>query len=301
MAQQKDMALTTFQKKFETNEDCRKHLFKYKWPEGYRCKQCGGRHYSYVSTRKIYECNECHYQESAIANTVMHKSHTSLRKWFLALYLISHDKRGISATALQKHIRVSYPTAWLMLHKIRNSMKLQDTKYQLNNVIEMDEGFFGGQKRGGKRGRGTDKEKVVAEVSLNNKGKAQFAKLTDVPVLHASMLNQIAIETIRKGSEIMTDGNRAYGGLEFAGFNHTTVKCAEQLHWLHIVISNAKTFLKGTYHGACESKHYQRYLDEFCYRFNRRFWENQLFNRLLFACVSSSTITYYELTHTEQT
>jgi len=208
----------------------------------------------------------------------------------------------------------------------------------------LDEGFFGKHKA---------KDKVVVEVALNKKGNPQFAKLKDVPVLNASVINQVAIETIRKSSEIKTDGHRLHGGivrgrrrwlltsldilplLELAGFQHTKVETFKQLHWLHILISNAKTFLKGTYHGACKSKHYQQYLDEFrprwpknerrhgrrhrmckhankqeagreyvqsefCYRFNRRFWDNQLFNRLLFAGASFNSITYKSLTSNPQ-
>ncbi len=287
MAQQENMALTTFQKKFETNEDCRKHLFKIRWPDGFLCPKCGHKHYNYLPKRKLYQCGACQHQTSVIAGTVFHSTKTSLRKWFLAIFLVSRDKRGISAAALAKLIRVNYSTAWLMLHKIRNSMKLQDAKYQLGGIIELDEGFFGKYKA---------KDKVVVEVALNQKGNPQFAKLKDVPVLNASIINQVAIETIRKGSEIKTDGHRVHNGLEYAGFQHTKVETFKQLHWLHILISNAKTFLKGTYHGACKSKHYQQYLDEFCYRFNRRFWDNQLFNRLLFAGASFNSITYKSLT-----
>jgi ribosomal protein L37AE/L43A len=118
MAQQEELSLIIFQKKFSSNKDCRKHLFKLRWPEGFKCPKCGNNHYHYLSARKLYQCSACHHQTSVIAGTIMYGSKTALKKWYWTVYLYSKDKGGISAMALKKHIKVAFQTARAMLHKI---------------------------------------------------------------------------------------------------------------------------------------------------------------------------------------
>ena len=300
MAQQPEMSLLAFQKKFNTEESCRDHLFKHKWPNGFICGKCGHPEYYFVPTRNIYQCKKCSYQETVTSNTVMHRTHTFLIKWFWAIYLAAKDKRGISATGLSKQIDVSYPTAWLILHKIRNAMKQKDGDYKLANIVEIDEAFFGGPGSGGKRGRGSSKSKVLVGISLTDEGKPQFAKMKVVENIDGKTVKKMANENIEPGSTIKSDGYSSYKVLTDSDYKHSpevvyNVDVTEVLHWVHIVISNAKAFINGTYHGlGC--KHLQKYLDEYCYRFNRRFWENQLFDRLLRACSIGKTTTYSELT-----
>lgn len=105
---------------------------------------------------------------------------------------------------------------------------------------------------------------------------------------------------IEPGSKLITDCYGIYNSLIDNGFAHDkyisgTSECDQALDWAHTIISNAKTFILGTYHGLAQS-HLQAYLDEYCYRLNRRDWVKQLFPRLLNACASSSTFTWAELT-----
>ncbi len=179
-----------------------------------------------------------------------------------------------------------------MLHKIREAMKNRDDQYQLGNIIEIDDAFFGGKDEDNKRGRGTRKAKVLVQLSTSDEGKPEFAKMTIVDNMKENTILHEIRNNIKGESIIKTDGFRAYNGLSANRYNHTTVDYT--MKWVHIVISNAKTFIKGTYHGAC-NEHLQKYLDEFCYRYNRRFWEGQLFNRLVTACLNSNSITYKDL------
>lgn len=291
--QMKELSLLTFQKKFDTITKCETYLFKQRWSTGYICPVCGNKEYYYIKTRKQYECSKCKHQTSITAGTVMHGTRTSLKKWFWTIYLSSTDKGGISALNLKKKIGVSYPTAWLMLHKIREAMKARDAQYQLAGLIEVDEAYFGGKDENGKRGRGTNKTKVLIQVSTTEEGKPEFAKLTIIPDVKGETVLKTIKENVKEESTIKTDGYRSYNDLSSKNYNHETVDYI--MKWVHIVISNAKTFVLGTYHGACK-EHLQMYLDEFSYRFNRRFWEGQLFNRLLGACAGSETITYKKLT-----
>ena len=112
MAQQAELTLLQFQERFKDDEVCREHLFYIRWADGFHCPHCGHAEYYNHTTRHLYTCKKCGYQASVTAGTVMHGSHTPLRKWFWAIFLASHDKRGIAAQRLADEISVSYPTAW---------------------------------------------------------------------------------------------------------------------------------------------------------------------------------------------
>jgi transposase-like protein len=297
--QQEEMNFMDFMKRFQTEQDCREHFFKLRWPHGFRCPKCGHEEYYPLREGSLYECRKCRHQTSLTAGTVMHKTHTGLREWFLAIYLFTHDKRGISALQVARTAGISHYAAWLMLHKLRKAMGDRDAKYYLDGIVEMDDAFFGAPEEGGKRGRGTDKTPAIVALSLNDKGQPGHLRIKAVDNVDGTSIIQVSTDTIKPGSTVRTDGLNAYNALNREGYEQEGKKFdpknnPEHLHWLHIIISNLKAFIAGTYHGL-DKKHLQRYFDEFCYRFNRRCFGNQLFNRLLNACTSTTTITYAEL------
>lgn len=299
MAKQQELSWLEFQKKFSTAEACRRHLFRIRWPNGFRCPICCNERAYKITTRHLFECTECGYQVSVTAGTVMHKTRTSLIIWFWAIYLIANDKRGFSAMQLSQQFGISYPTAWLMMHKIRKAMQQRDTMYTLAGIVEMDDTFIGAPTEGGKRGRGTEKTKVVTSLSLTNAGHPVYLKMKVVDDLKSSTLVELANLNINTGSVISTDLYHSYRELNNEGYLHLPKQFnykdnPDHLKWLHTIISNAKAFIGGTYHGLGK-KHLQPYLDEYCYRFNRRRFKGQLFNRLLNACASTDTITFGEL------
>jgi hypothetical protein len=229
----------------------------------------------------------------------MDKTRTPLPKWFMAMFLLSGDKRGASALAISKSIGVAYFTAWTMCQKIRHAMGARDATHRADGIVEMDEAFFGAAAEGGKRGRGTEKTAVMVSVSLTADGKPRFARMRVVDAVNGAVALSFAESAVAKGSEIRTDGLNIYPALGGSGYNlvqkeYSPKKQPEHLHWTHIVISNAKAFIEGTFHGL-DCIHLQRYLDEFCYRFNRRWMAGGVFSRLVIACVSSGKITYHEL------
>ncbi|SCW81904.1 Transposase zinc-ribbon domain-containing protein, partial [Paenibacillus tianmuensis] len=156
MAQQELMTLKRFQEKFHSDDACREHLFQIRWTNGFCCPKCEHTAFYFLETRKLYQCTRCKHQASVTAGTIMHKSHTPLLTWFWAIFLVAHDKRGVSAVFLSRELEISYPTAWLLLHKIRKAMGDRDAHYQLAGLVELDDAFFGAPTEGGKRGRGTD-------------------------------------------------------------------------------------------------------------------------------------------------
>ncbi|MDR1839355.1 MAG: IS1595 family transposase [Treponema sp.] len=305
MAQQESIDILAFQQRFSTNDACREHLFKIRWPEGLTCPVCEGKNFYKITARNVYEC-KCGHQASLTAGTIMHGSHTPLAKWFWAIYLTAHDKRGISALRLQKELRVSYPTAWLMLHKIRHAMGERDSRYLLAGIVETDETYVGGSKKGGKRGRGTEKTPVQAAVSLDKKGRPQFVKMEMLDDIKSQSIRGFAKRNIKEGSVIRSDNYCSYPhAFDNQAYSHEPERFEvkenpEHLKWLHRIVGNVKVFILGTYHGL-GNKHLQAYLDEFCFRINRRKFAGQLFNRLLNACTASSTVTYRELVFPVQT
>jgi transposase-like protein len=301
--QQETMTLKEFIDRFKTEEDCRKYFFKMRWPNGFACPKCEHKEYSFIKFRNLYQCKDCGHQASLTAGTIMHKSHTGLREWFLAIFLVVNDKRGISASQLSKIIGVSYYTAWLMLHKLRDAMAQRDRKYLLGGKVEMDDAFFGAPTEGGRRGRGTEKTPAIIELELDEQGRPQYMKAEVVEAVNGEIISEIAKRTIEPDAKVYTDGLSPYGKLSTEGYEHHAEnfdpkKNPDHLHWLHTIISNLKAFIGGTYHGL-DKKHLQRYFDEFCYRFNRRKFEEQLFNRLLAACVEGTFMTYKQLIGTD--
>jgi len=287
-----------FQEQFQTEEACFRHLQELRWPDGFKCLTCGHTLAYFMEKRKVFQCANCRGQTSLTAHTVFHRTHIPLKKWFWAVFLVGSDKRGCSAQRLSILIDVSYPTAWLMIHKMRNAMKNRDARYKLRQLIEMDDSYFG-SKSPGKRGRGaSNKSKVV--VAVENRGNHPgYATMQVVANIDSNHLREFVYRAIEPYQIIKTDAYPSYNILS-EDFDHLKeiVKPSEamdKLPWVHILIGNAKSFFRGTYHGVSH-KHLQNYLSEFCFRFNRRFVENQITDRILNACLGTAPFTFAELT-----
>ena len=306
MAKQDSISFFEFTNRFNNEDECREHLFKMRWPNGFKCPKCDSLSYYLIKKRKTYQCTECRYQASVTVGTIMERSHVALVKWFWAIYLVSTDKRGHSATALERELGVTYKTAWYILQRIRTAMFDRNLDYMLDGFVEMDDAYFGGGDNGSepdkpiKRGRGTTKTKAIVGLSLDKDKHPLFIKMEVVEKLDAGTIGGFADMNVVSGSVISTDAYSSYKQLEKDGFVHSPKvfnpkEDSEHLKWLHVIVSNAKAFISGTYHGI-DRKHLHFYLSEFCYRFNRRFFLGELFNRLIFSCLDAERITYAELT-----
>jgi transposase-like protein len=213
--------------------------------------------------------------------------------------MLSRDKRGHSALAITKIMDVSYYCAYSILQKIRKAMKDRDSNYSLGEFILVDDSYFGGPTKG-KRGRGTSKTPVLVALSTDEDNNPQFVKMKVLKGITKDEIEQIAQSNIEAGSIIRTDKLSAYLGLDKIFVHDNELEDSydievEPFHWIHTIISNAKAFIQGTYHGVSK-KYLQPYLDEFCYRFNRKFFERELFGRLVNACISSNPASFAELT-----
>ena len=214
MAQTEAMTLMKFIEKFGSEEACREYLYKARWPEGFVCPKCGVQDDPFqINCRNRYQCKHCTHQTSATAGTIMDKTKTPLMKWFLAIYLMSADKRGCSAMRLKRELGIAYDTAWTISHKIRNAMSQRDGMYLLQGIVELDDSFFGSPSEGGKRGRGTDKTPVVIGLSLDEEGHPEYIRAQVVESIDGDELLAFADGNICKGSEIRSDGFRSYNKL----------------------------------------------------------------------------------------
>ena len=200
-----------------------------------------------------------------------------LTVWFWAIYLCATDKRGISAVQLSRTLDICYDSARHLLDRIRTAMGQRDAQYQLSSIVELDDGYVGGSSHNGKRGRGTDNPKIVVALSKSDNRAAMFTRMKVVDGLPGKTLRQIVEEFMASGTKVECDGYRSYLNLTGVELDAQRYEAGD-LHWLHKAISNLKAFLLGTYHGRCTKR--QAYLDEFCFRFNRRMTGNQIFLRL---------------------
>lgn len=242
----------------------------------------------------MLQCKECRSQTSLTAGTIFHKTRTSLRLWFWAIFLVAHDKRGISALALSRELGVTYKTAWLMLHKIRFAMHERDKEYNLSGIVEVDEAYFGGPGIEPKRGRGTNKTPAIVALSLSDEGKPQYLRMQAVLNVKSATLAAFIRSHIDPDTTIVNDGFSAYQTLaqerSMLTMKFDPVNNPDHMKWLHKAISNAKSFILGTYHGI-KGKYLQAYFDEYCYRYNRRKFKSEWFNRLLTASISADPIS----------
>lgn len=290
------MTIMDFQKRYNTEEACRDALFKMRYPNGFHCPKCGCSKFCFINTRGKYQCKECRHQSSVTSGTVMDRTHLKLTIWLWAMYLFANDKRGCSAMQLSKQLGIRYSSAWFLLQRLRKAMQNRDEKYMLEGVVELDDSYFGSPTKGGKRGRGTDKMKVIVALQTNE-GKPKYLKMKKLENLRGTTIGKYANANIKEGSRIESDAASSYKKpLAEKYMHHYEVfdPNGQHLVWLHTMISNAKSFIQGTYHGIA-SKHADLYLTEFCFRFNRRFFHETLFERLALAAVNAPICRFKSL------
>ena len=292
---QQGLSLPEFYRQFGTEEQCVQALEQARWPEGFRCPHCQSSAHGLIRgrPRKTFQCAVCRRQTSLIAGTVFQSTHLPLTTWLLAIYLLSESKTGLSALALKRHLGVSYPTAWLIHHKLMQAMSERDDSYLLHGTVQIDDAYLGGERTGGKAGRGSEnKVPFVAAVSLDEKNHPCYVKFTPVPGFTLKALAAWAKDNLATGCLVLSDGLPGFRALTTAGCQHEVLvaggkkpKDLPAFKWVNTVLGNLKTSLAGTYHAFAFGKYGTRYLAEVAYRFNRRFQLDILPQRLLFAAI----------------
>lgn len=286
---QRGMSLPEFQRSFGSPAQCTEALRAARWPNGFRCPRCGSAEHCRLGRDDLYQCTACRRQTSLVAGTLMANTKLPLPIWFLAIYLIGQAKAGLSALALKRALGVSYPTAWLMHHKIAAAMAQRDAVHRLAGPVQMDDAYLGGERAGGKPGRGSEnKVPFVAAVSLGDEGQPRYLKLTPLAGFTHEAIKQWAGAHLHPGACVASDGLACFTAVREAGCEHrpTVVGSAKprelpQFKWVNTVLGNLKTSLSGTHHAFKFAKYAAAYLAAFAYRFNRRFDLRSLVARLV--------------------
>jgi hypothetical protein len=315
--------LLEFQRRFPDNAACAAYLEKIRWRDGFACPTCGTADPVRISTRPhILRCRKCRKETWLTAGTVLQDSPTPLLTWFWGAYLVASMTPGMSAVQFQRQLGLGrYKTAFQILHKLRAGTVRQDAdKIGGTDTVELDEVWVGGRTRG--EGKGTHhKTCVVGAVEVRKrKGKepdvcgytskaiprrgGRYAGRWRLSVTHdrtAKSLGGFARKSILPGTDVITDDWQGYATLKKYDFKHKAVVehgdpegVEEWLPLIHLIFSNLKSWLLGTHHGV-SPQHLQAYLNEFTFRFNRRFYPFNAFRSLLGIEAGAESPTYAEL------
>jgi transposase-like protein len=295
------LSVLEFQDRFATEDACREYLFASRWPDGFVCPGCDGQRTGARTRRNLWVCGGCGLQNSVTAGTVMHGTHTPLRTWFWAAYLVATHQTGISAVQLQRQLGLSrYETAWLMLQKLRRAMVAPE-RGLLTREVEIDEFFLGGYEKGLKGGRQRGKKALIGvAIEVRGAGSGRV-RLHVLPDASAPSLLAFTRATTTAGAIVHTDGLQSYKTLAKHGFQHhpssqTTAAPGEQLlPRAHRAISNLKAWMHGTHRGVSH-QHLPVYLDEYVFRHNRRSTPMAAFQTLLGLSTQHQPATYAAIT-----
>lgn len=276
---QRGLSDVEFDRLYGTEQKCREALFSWRWPEGFVCPACGGFAHCELEKRALWQCNACRTQTSLTAGTLFASTKLDLAVWFRAMYHMTQTKQGISALELSRRIDVTYNTAWKIHHKLRQAMLERELVKPLEGRIEMDDAYLGGERGGGKRGRGSPgKTPFMAAVETTAEGKPHRIKLVRVKRFTKKNIKKVTGRIVKRGSRVVTDGLGCFNGVVDAGCTHEPIvtgsgrKAARHPAFkaVNTVLGNIKTAIVSTFRAGAR-KHAPRRLAEFAWRFNRRY------------------------------
>lgn len=266
---------------FPTQQDCVKYLEKARWGDKPVCPYCGSTNTAVKQHR--HRCYGCKTTFSVTVGTIFHHTHMPLQKWFLAIMLILNAKKSLSALQLSRDLKINKNTAWRISMQIRKAMTQKEQRQLLTGIVEMDETYVGGKPRKGKkyddpedkpkRGRGTKKAPVIGAAE---RGGRVTAKAVDKDKLKGKHLRAFVKERVdTEAAELMTDEYKGYLGMSRV-MPHSVIKHQEwyvdgEIHTNSIegFWALLKRGMFGQFHSVSR-KHLQRYVDEFCFRYNLR-------------------------------
>lgn len=328
-SQSSPKSLPDFQRIFPNEEACRAYLYTARFPNGFLCPYCGwtGNSYCFQSRPDMLRCRSCKRDTRLKAGTIMHKSKVSLFTWFWGAFLVTSLTPGMSALQFQKMLGIKrYETAFNMLHKLRAAM-VRPERDAIGGEwpVEVDKTYVGGATQGEGRGR-HHKTLVAGIVEVHPRKKAPGPDpnlpsgqrprhrgghgrgviagrlhLQVIPNRKQETLEPFVLANVQPATEVRTDGWNGYDNLhnlQKLGYRHKALsvqsdyaKADQHLPMIHIVFGNLDSWLLGTHHGV-SPKHLQGYLNEFVFRFNRRFWPLVAFDSLLKIAARVESPTY---------
>jgi len=289
----KSLTIFEFQKRFPDEDTCFKYLIELKWGNGFVCPNCG--HTNYCNGKRKYDrqCTSCHRIVSPTSGTLFHKLKFSILKAFYIVYYVSTNKKGISSTELSRKLGLRQKTCWSFKQKVMRAMK-SSGRHKIKGKAEADETVVGGQEEGTK-GRKNNKKKLVV-FAIERKGKGVSRMYGKVIKQSSSKeLGAFLKSVLEKDASIKTDKWRGYQplGKEFSKLLQIeSGKKGNNFPDLHRAIMGFKGWLRGMHHHV---EHLQAYIDEYCYRFNRSFMKEGIFDNLLVRMVKAPPVTYKQI------
>ena len=291
---QSGLSMEVFFERYGTEEKCHAALEASRWPSGFCCPACGDpRHSRFVREGRTYwQCHRCRKQSTVISGTIFQSTKLSLRRWFLAMHLLTQAKNNVSALELKRNLGVCYKTAWLAKHKILDVMTEREAGRVLEGRVEIDDAYLGGEKEG-TPGRGSEnKISFVAAVQTSEDGHPLFICLKRLAFTKEA-IDAWANQSLAASSYVLSEGLKCFTALEGNVAQHKphVVGSGRQavqhvvFRWVNTVLGNLKTSISGTYHAFKFAKYADRYLGEAQYRFNRRFDLSTILTRLTRAAV----------------
>lgn len=289
---QKGLSMPEFLQRYATEQQCEEALILARWPEGFVCPACGGRRVRTSFRRgeqRYWQCAGCQHQCSLTSGTLFEATKLPLRLWFMAMQLLSQAKNNVSALELKRQLGVCYRTAWLIKHKLLEAMGLAESGRRLSGRVEIDDAYLGGERSGGKPGRGSqNKVGFVAAVQTTEEGRAHLACLS-VCAFTKTALGELFAAHTALPLRVVSDGLNCFSVATSLGAAHEREITGggkasvlnEKFRALNTLIGNLKTALSGTYHAIKFPKYAQRYLAEVQFRFNRRYNMPAMLGQLL--------------------
>lgn len=295
---QSGLSMREFEQLYGTEELCEEALMSWRWPRGFRCPRCAGsQRTQFRRGRLLYlQCGQCQYQCSLIAGTIFASTKLALKVWFTAMHLLTKAKTNVSALELCRDLGVGYRCAWLVKHKLMETMRLREAGRRLHGRVEIDDAFLGGERSGGKPGRGSEnKVAFVAAVQTSQNCRPMFMCLSVQPHTKDA-LAKFAARSLELPLTLVSDGLGCFeSAVGFAAVHERTVTGGgkagvklPQLLWVNTALGNLKTAMSGAYHAIDFKKYAPRYLAEFQYRFNRRFDLGAIMRRLAIVATRTS-------------
>jgi transposase-like protein len=276
-----------------------------RWREGLTCPGCGGRSFCELKTRKLFQCNRCKRQVRLTAGTVFQDTKLPLTTWFAAIYHLTQSKGGVSSIELGRRLGVKQGTAWLMEHKLMRAMASREAaEPKLSGRVEVDDAYLGGERPGGKRGRGAaGKTPFVAAVETTPEREPRRLRLSVVKGFRKKEVEKLAKAAIEPGSDVVSDGLSCWPAVEKAGCSHRPMVTGSgkraaswsPFRWVNTALGNIKTAIVGTYHHV-SPRHAPSYLASYAYRFNRRRQLDSIVERLAWAAVRTAPRPYRVVT-----
>lgn len=293
---QKGLSLSDFIKRYGSEEACEKALHASRWPHGWRCPECDCERSCtfYREGRKYWKCYRCAHQTTLVSGTLFEATKLPLSKWFLALYVLTQTKNSVSSLELMRHLGVCYRTAWRIKHKVMQAMADRESRRQLTGRVEVDDAYLGGEKPGGKVGRGSEnKVPFVAAVQTSPDGHPQLMRLDPVASFTKEAIGAWSKTALDESAVVISDGLHCFQAVAVSGAAHQAHRVGSgrqsvehiEFRRVNMLLGNLKTSISGTYHAFDFRKYAHRYLAEVQYRFNRRFRLAEMLPRLLRASV----------------